>query len=96
VGRSFSRAEAEALLGRVLHLDLAYSGEALAAERAQELAARFCDLFGPEGRFFSNVEATALAQSSWAWTPLTWATLDVGVGACGARLVGLVVVMDED
>ncbi|WNG23787.1 hypothetical protein F0U62_06910 [Cystobacter fuscus] len=32
----------------------------------------------------------------WAWTLLTWATLDVGIGACGARLVGLVVVMDED
>lgn len=95
--RPLARAEAEALLGRVLHLDLAYCSEALERERAQELAAHFCGLFGPEGRFFSNAEAIALTGSGgWAWTPLSGATLDVGVGACGAGLVGLVTVMDED
>ncbi|HYO54164.1 hypothetical protein [Archangium sp.] len=94
--RPLSRAEAEALLGRMLHLDLAYDSECMEPERARELAARFCDLFGPEGRFFSNAEATAHSGSGWGWNPLTGATFDIGVGACGAGLVGLVGVMDED
>jgi len=78
--RPLSRAEAEALLGRVLHLDLAYQWEAMEHERARELAARFCDLFGPEGHFFSNAEKSN-AGSDYGSPPLTGATFDVGVGA---------------
>ncbi len=94
--KSLSRAEAEGLLGRLLHLDIAYGSEVLEPERARELAARFCELFGPEARFFSNAGAQAHTGVSWSSSPLTWATFDIGVGACGAGLVGLVVVMDED
>jgi hypothetical protein len=94
--RPLSREEAEALLGRMLHLDLAYDSECMEPERARELATRFCDLFGPEGRFFSNAEAKAHSGSGWGWSPLTGATFDIGIGARGAGLVGLVGVMDED
>ncbi|QRK04301.1 hypothetical protein JQX13_28995 [Archangium violaceum] len=67
--RPLSRVEAEALLGRVPHLALAYDSESLEPERARELVARFCDLFGPEGRFFSNADATTPTRAAGPATP---------------------------
>jgi hypothetical protein len=94
---------ARLLARRILHQDLAYNAELIPLARAEELASRFLDQFGPDARYLTNgswhLPPVALADrvvQGPSWDPVTDATFDTGVLVLGSRCSGCLWVEDED
>jgi hypothetical protein len=87
-----NRTDAARHLVSILHRDMAYDMEIMPLERAEELTARFVDLF-PDAHFFSNCAPDVLGFGS---NPITAATFDTGIIAVGTTSTGMIWVEDED
>ncbi len=104
--RQVPRGEAEALLRRILHLELAYDTEIRAVEVAEAAAGEFLDLFGSEATFLTNTHGWAQWNASagdYVFGPtcaygsaLTAATIEAGIVAIGPALLGMLWTKDED
>jgi hypothetical protein len=93
--REISRECAVSLATAFLARDLAYSCRLMEDDKARDLAERFGGIFTEDARFFTNTDFTA-GSSSWGWQSLTESTFDAGIVGVDARIIGALVVQDED
>jgi len=102
--RRVTKKEAEQILTRILHKDMAYNSEVMPERSAAELSAGFLRGFDDgAASFFTNVdysgEGRALGPSTWAgpdWKPVTEATFDAGVIAISGVQAACLWIEDED
>ena len=99
--RELTPDSARAVLDRVLERDLAYGGQAMSPEIAQQLSREFVNLFSTRCCYYTNGDFPPPEQyrdGGWAgsWDPVTQATFDTGVIAVDSGHAGLLWIEDED
>ncbi len=102
--RRVTKEEAEQILTRILHKDMAYNCEIMPKRAAAELSASFLREFDDgAASFYTNIdysgEGRALGSSTWAgpgWKPVTQATFDAGVIAISGVQAACLWIEDED
>lgn len=92
--------EAEAVLGAVLHADMAFHYEVVPLDQAARLAEAFIGQFSHEAaKFYTNGEYGRPRERSGFgpnWTPATSATFDTGVLVVSADRIACAWFTDED
>ncbi len=88
-----NRSDAQTMLTKLLHKDLAYGSEIMTYHRARRLSNRFVRLFGDEARYFTN---TKYINSRRSWSPITKSTFDAGIICVDEEHIGIAWVEDED
>jgi hypothetical protein len=102
--RRVAKGEAEQVLKRILHKDMAYNSEIMSAQSAAQLSGEFLRRFDDgTASFYTNIdysgEGRALGPSTWAgpdWKPVTEATFDAGVIAISQTEAACLWIEDED
>ncbi|CAM9638316.1 unnamed protein product [Scytosiphon promiscuus] len=95
-----SRDNAKAGAVSILHRDLAYDSEVMAAPDASRLAAGFLECF-PERNdgglaYFTNGTLIDRRLNGGGWHPITTATFDCGIIVVAKDSIGILWVSDED
>jgi hypothetical protein len=101
--RTITKIEAEEILARLLHEDLAYNSEIMSWETARNLTKEFLREFEEaQSRFYTNINFATDRQGRpdlWVgpqWNPVTDATFDAGVIAIAPERAACLWVEDED
>ena len=99
--RELTRENACVFLERVLGRDLAYDGQAMSPDLAEQLSREFVALFSGRSFYYTNGDFPSpehYREGGWAgsWDPVTLATFDTGVVAVDGDHAGLVWIEDED
>lgn len=102
--RRVAKREAEQIVTRILHKDMAYNSEIMPERTAADLGVGFLRAFDDRtASFFTNIdysgEGRALGPSTWAgpdWNPVTEATFDAGIIAISGSGAACLWIEDED
>ncbi len=94
--REISQTEAQNILIFIMTKDLAYSGQLMSREEAEQIAAKFLTFFINDCKFFTNAVFTNNYSGISAWDSITKATFDMGVVVMSYQRIGMLWVKDED
>ncbi|MBW4612110.1 MAG: hypothetical protein KME21_02295 [Desmonostoc vinosum HA7617-LM4] len=88
--------EAKKISLLVMTKDLAYRGEIMDIEAAEQISTQIFNLFAKDCQFFTNAIFVDNYSAISSWNPVTPATFDTGIIILSNTKIGMLWVEDED